>query len=167
MCVCVCLSVCLLPCCSCYVYLVYLCIENQVLLRVSKHFQHTCTCMNLRILLNALCSNIMATFADHLYLLCFLFCRSGEEIAVVYYRAGYSPNDYPTEKVQCTYTVHIHMQCTKGLFGGGGRGTCRGGFAPSPSLSNWLSNTLYFVLAKSYPCLHKIFNIPSQPKTLS
>ena len=52
---------------------------------------------------------IMATFDDHLYLLCFLFCRSGEEIAVVYYRAGYSPNDYPTEKVQCTYTVHIHM----------------------------------------------------------
>ena len=33
-------------------------------------------------------------------------CRSGEEIAVVYYRAGYSPNDYPTDKVHCT-CMHV------------------------------------------------------------
>ena len=36
----------------------------------------------------------------------YVICRSGEEIAVVYYRAGYSPNDYPSDKVYC---MHIHV----------------------------------------------------------
>ena len=36
----------------------------------------------------------------HLLNIVCIICRSGEEIAVVYYRAGYTPNDYPTEKVE-------------------------------------------------------------------
>lgn len=39
------------------------------------------------------------------YIIYVSFFRSGEEIAVVYYRAGYSPNDYPSDKVH-TY-VHV------------------------------------------------------------
>jgi glutathione synthase len=26
-------------------------------------------------------------------------CRDGKKVAVVYYRAGYTPNDYPSEAV--------------------------------------------------------------------
>ena len=48
--------------------------------------------------------------------------RSGEEISVVYYRAGYTPNDYPTEKVcipqslesrvlNLILLVYMHINC--------------------------------------------------------
>ena len=36
-----------------------------------------------------------------------MFYRDGQEVAVTYFRAGYSPNDYPSDKVRLVFTNGI------------------------------------------------------------
>lgn len=48
-----------------------------------------------------LCHNIM-NFGDYIFHCLsskYFTCRGGQTVAVVYFRAGYSPNDYPSESV--------------------------------------------------------------------
>ncbi len=55
----------------------------------------------------------------------FLFCRDGKEVAVVYFRSGYSPDQYPTDQewdvrlllersraLKCP-SIHYHLAGTK------------------------------------------------------
>ena len=66
-CVCVCVCVCVTMVAATYVYLIYIYNENKATFSFLRHFY-----ILLRISLKTLCSEVLATFTDHLCLLRFL-----------------------------------------------------------------------------------------------